>query len=523
MTKGLPIAVIGSGAVGVNSAIILAKKGFEVTLISPDQDILQGATQTAFIIHSDGFEYLKEGHQQTGFHCIDGGVSMNLLFPQNIFRTSVCTPENPIRFLLSEASVSSGISLETFQKNAELMRAHYGKHFERISKERGSEFSPEELLGHPDNFTRILKPQEFSDLAGIAGGNYGAGGGANMPVYYAFMKAALLKERVNFVPNAEIESIRKSGAGIIIKTNKGGTIEASQVVIAAGHNTPAISEKVVDAKKSVEGTYYLNAMAYLKLPPLAKVSQREREVLLQKLNHINFTLQAENGCMFACIAPPTETKEGMAAVYFPDPKGNQIASHKFLGADREPPPEWFDKAVKFGLPDEFDLSSAAGTYKDRIMQQAFGLYPFLQGYAEFKEMRYRTVFNADTEKLGGLDRRVRQIPEIYPITEDGKIITIHSPKWTNAHLVALQAVQHILGVAGEKLLPVSKEHGFGPASLNVFEISKTLDFKDVRPQEQHAYNYCTKLGLPVRMIKNEYTSPHFSNIPEKTGISARLA
>lgn len=486
------ITIIGAGSVGVNAALFLDKMGFDVTLLESADDILEGAPQATFITHGDGFEYHKVGHQKTGEYCIDGAITKQLLYPARAFQSGVCSADNPIRFMVSENSVKKdGLTLDSFNANAEHMRLHFQKRYDGISAERGEEAAKRLLMRTPETFARPLPAQEYAECTHIVGGYAGSSTGINMAHYYAFLKAALRASDVKTKFEQGIDSIEKHGDGYTIKTSTGDQVESDFILLAAGHHTPEIAEKIAGANTSAEGTYYLNTMTFLKLPA---TTDKEK---IKQVSHINFTLQQEGGCMFACVVPPTEKEDGLAVVYYPSEKGSQFARHVFDQDNHTPPPKEWDDYIKNGLPDNHPNVQA-------IMKQAERLYPFLKGYAVVDKTICRTVFNAATQESDkGLDRRVRNIIGADVLTDDNRVVAYRSPKWTNAELVALMAADHAMQELRGTYLPSDRKHGFGPTHLDVEKITESFHFKDVKMDVQDALNYVKKHGLPERLVQSD--------------------
>lgn len=502
------ITIIGAGSVGTNTALFLDKMGFDVTLLESTDDILEGAPQATFITHGDGFEYHKVGHQKTGEYCIDGAIAKQLLYPASAFQSGVCSADSPIRFMVSEDSLGKdGLTLDSFIANAEHMRSHFQKRYDAVSTARGEDAAKRLLMRTPETFARPLQPQEYAECAHIIGGYAGSSTGINMAHYYAFLKAALQASDVKTKFGQGIDSIEKHGDGYTIKTSAGEQVESDYVILAAGHHTPEISEKIAGANISAEGTYYLNTMTFLKLPA---TTDKEK---IKQVSHINFTLQQDGGCMFACVVPPTEKEDGMAVVYYPSEKGSQFARHVFDKGDHTPPPKEWDNYIKNGLSDNHPNVQA-------IMQQAEHLYPFLKDYAVVDKTICRTVFNAATKESDkGLDRRVRNIIGADVLTADNRIVAYRSPKWTNAELVALMATDHAMQELRGTYLPSDVVNGFGPTQLDIEKITQSFHFKDVKMQVEDALHYVRKHGLPERLVN--LSLPEFAKSPQQTEIAPR--
>jgi hypothetical protein len=233
-------------------------------------------------------------------------------------------------------------------------------------------------------------------------------------------------------------------------------------------------------------------MTFLTLPPTRD------EALRVKLHRIVFTLMEDSGGMYACVVPPTALSPGLAAIYYPDPSGSQLANIRSEECLRGPPEEW-DELIESGLP----LSHAN---VQQTVDHIFTLYPFLRGYAEVSRTACRTVFNAGVRgSHGGLDRRVREIPNVGAhITTDECVTAWTSPKWTNAELVALQAVEHVLERISCRSLPKIRG-GFGPTRLNIShsEILQRISFCDGKMRRSDASHYAKCAGFPEQVVASK--------------------
>lgn len=488
------IAIVGAGSVGVNTAIFLNHFGFNVELIEAENDILKGAPQVTFVNHGDGFEYYKPLHRKTGRYCIDGSFVKGLMYPLEVFQTNICSPDNPIRFFVSQHSVKD-INLNNFNKNAERMQAHFSKQFNGVSEVLGisKEEATKKFLREPSSFFRILNKEDYTDVNAIAGGCAGSSFGVNMAHYYAYLKAILKKKNISFHPESTIESIEKKGEKYLIHTTK-KDLTANHIIICAGHQIPKLINRVKGTVfNSFSGTFFLNCMTFVRLP-----ASKDPEIL-RKTRHINFTLQAEGGGMFACIVPPTETEDGLAALYYPSTQGSQLDMCCFDAKTNIGIPARWDDLIKNGLP-------AHDPAVKNTFQQTCKLYPFLRDYAEIVNANCRSVFNISSiGNNNGRDRRVRDI-SLSPIlrSSDSKITVWAAPKWTNAEIVALLATDFILKKVGHTELPKNKLVQFGPSGLDVGEISKTMNFYDVPMDLNDALSFAEKQGVPARIVNKRF-------------------
>lgn len=491
------IVVIGAGSVGTNVALFLSKLGFEVELIESNKDILQGAPQTTFVNHGDGFEYYKPNHQRTGKYCIDGSFVKGLIYPLNAFKTDICSEDNPIRFFVSNSSINNGyLSFDSFKKNAEQMQIYFSRQFKSICRARGFSIDTAKklFLREPNSFFRLLDKHEFEDIANVVGGCSGSSFGINMPHYYAFLKAALAQYNVLFTPSSNIDLIEKIGGDYLIHTNK-KTIKANYIILSAGHHIPEIIEKIKGVSVSpIFGTFYLNSITFVKLPATTDLGK------IKECRHINFTLQGEGGGMFACVVAPTQNEDGFGALYYPSQEGSQKHYISSPSTEKKNIFNSWDYLISTGLSkDDFSVQN---TFK-----QACYLYPFLENYAEVLKATCRPVFNVTAfGNKNGKDRRVREIStSALTSSDDGKISIWAAPKWTNAEIVALMAVDHLCKLLTKKGLPNQGKTRFGPTELDIAEISKTLHFKNIKMNIEDAYKYAREQGVPEKVVDSKYS------------------
>lgn len=487
--------VVGGGSVGANLALFLDSWGFDVTLVELQDDILLGAAQTTFLNHGDGFEYYKKGHIKTGEYCIEGSLTKAVIYPLDTISTGVCSEENPIRFLVAKGAVMANrISKHGFLRNAQHMMKHYTQMFHALRDAMG--LSENEARNHfiraPREFMRPLCEPDFSDISEAVAGANGNGFGVNMPHYYSLLKQALRKSRVTCRFGVNIDRIHKTSNGEYRAIAENGTSwQAQQIFICSSHHIPELAYKIRNAAVTsfFPGTYYLNSMTFLRLPATSDPEKRKAA------KKINFTLMEEWGCMYACIVPPTATRDGVAAVYYPHSRGSQRTSHVSPNRGISKPPVEWDTLVKNGLPN--DDVNVVNTF-----QQACRLYPFLNDYATVTHSVCRTVFNVAVRgSNGGQDRRVRELsPARHLLTADGQISAWTAPKWTNCELTALMALDYALRVSGRPRLPTSHWSGCGPTKLDVARIAERLCYRSLTVNAADARRYARASGLPVSMV-----------------------
>jgi hypothetical protein len=493
----LRIVVIGAGSVGANVALILASLGHKVDILETSDDILTGAPQVTFINHGDGFEYFKPEHTRTGELCVEGSLTKALLYPFSSLTTGVCSASSPIRFLVAAGSVEAGrINPEEFGQNAVHMQRHYsGTYAALMQSAEINDIEAERIfLRPPGTFMRILAASEFNDVKGVVAGAYGIGFGVNMPHYYALLKAGLLKNEVKCHFGVTVANIQRLGDEGYAVSAADRQWQADHVLVCSSHHIPELAFKINGGTLTREfpGTYYLNCMTFLRLP---KTDDPETLRLTRK---VTFTLMEEHGCMLASVVPPSSSEDGLAAVYYPGQEGSQLEKHVCKPGDVSRPPAEWDDMIRDGLP--INHPNVQGCF-----EQACKLYPFLCGYAEISHAVCRTVFNIGVPGSDcGQDRRVREISaDFHALTQDGRVSGWTGPKWTNAELTALMAVDYVLQQSGMEPLPKCAKTGCGPTKLDVGKISRMFNFRDLKADVEDAKHYARMARLPERIVQED--------------------
>lgn len=496
------IVVIGAGEVGVTFSIIiseLAEAGFipdnfSITLINNTDDILSGATNAANVNHESGYEYLKPGHAQTGIDCIHGGITKKLFFNTSLLDSGI---EN--RFLISTDTIESNIaSFEDFENNVNNLRSVYTRAFDYIKEARGWSTSEarEYLHNSPEEFGVKLSAEEIPELQHIAGGYKAAGGSVKMAYSYSIKKSLLQKyirkQIVHLLLKQQVESIENYGSKYFVKMEEGYELVADLVVITAAHQNARLASKVKNGAAGSAGMYHLNGMLYLKLHP-----QKENE-LIRIMSQVNFVLQGDGGCMYACCVPPSSADPGYAAVYYPSERGSQIEKHFYDSSKPVSAPSHWDEWIHNGLPEDIKRKRL-----ETIYNQLYRFNPFLKGCVSELNFVVRTVFNPVVEaNENGRDRRVRELTGVKALTKDHRVLTATSPKWTNVELSALSVIEEAISQLWNIHLP-KHEDGLGPEKIDVEFLTRKVNFQQARHSEDMVHHYQRKLNLPLLLQEED--------------------
>ena len=467
------VVILGADAVGICAALVLQKMGFAVELVDAAPDILWGNAHAAFVHQGDGIEAYARGDRSVGRFCIDASFVKGLIYPLELLRTRVCEQGNPIRFLA--ASPSRGTRnplLDALYRNEEHMRAHFARRFEAVRSATGwsEERAAEIFLRHPRSFSRRLAPAEHADVVGVAGGCAGSSFGVNMPGCYAFLKAALAEAGVPFHPGTDVEAVEKSGPGYVV--HAGGRAFRADYVLATGPRTPVLAARFHGASldPAFAGVCLVKSMMLFRLPansdPVARAA----------LRHIDFLFQDETVLAFFCVVPPTATEEGLAAAY---PPGESSPRRYPFDLDH-PPPDGWDDAGAATLPSEDPRA-------EEVLRHLADPYPALAGHAEPVGALWRPLVHL----------RPTGAPRLFVSNADRRISLWMSPKWTNAELVALLAVDQVCRRLRNRGLPKRGKTRFGPAGLDAAAVAEDIHFRDVRPRAGDARHYAAQHGWPA--------------------------
>ena len=457
------VVILGADAVGICAALVLKKMGFAVDLVDAAPDILWGNAHATFVHQGDGIESCARSDRSVGRFCIDGSFVKGLLYPLSVLRTRVCDESNPIRYLAANASL-----LGALYRNEEHMRAHFASRFAAVSSATGwsEERAREVFLRDPRSFSHRLAPAEHADVVGVAGGCAGSSFGVNMPCYYAFLKAAMAETGVPFRSGMDIEAVEKSGASYVVHV--GGLSMPADYVLVTGHRTPDLAARFRRASldPGFAGVCLVKSMMLFRLPATGDPAA---------VRHIDFLLQDETVLTFFCVVPPTTTEEGLAAAY---PPSESAPRRIRFDLDNPPPDGW----------DDVGTAASEDPWEEEALRRLAQSYPVLIGYAQPAGAIRRPVVFLRPPGTGA--------SRLFVSNADRRVSLWMSPKWTNAELVALLAVDQVCRRLRGKGLPKRGTTRFGPTGLDVAAVAQQAHFRDIRMRAEDARRYTARHGLP---------------------------
>jgi len=128
-----------------------------------------------------------------------------------------------------------------------------------------------------------------------------------------------------------------------------------------------------------------------------------------------------------------------------------------------------------------------------ITSRLLYFHPFLKDAFTPLHLIPRTVFNPVIKaNPDGKDKRVREIIGAKILTDDKRVIALTTPKWTNAELSALSAVEHVISELWQQHLPKSPR-GFGLEKIDVELLTRKLHFRNEDFVQKHIFDYQAKL------------------------------
>ena len=238
------IVVLGAGAGGVATALELAKRGYHVTLVEANADILLGSSNATPGRAGHGYHYIDP---KTGILYLDATTEVLREFPG-------CTlgakeqDNHPMRHGLymvmkekkdleeEEKQFASLFPVDKILKTYEELRAHY--------KQKVAEDPRNKLFGEPEDFFRVVQDKdEFKDVIDVS--KIAAIVDTREELLNWPMVRAKLRERIMINPK--------------INLKLGTRVQKASYVCRVGADERAGSFNIETDKGSIQADYVVNA------------------------------------------------------------------------------------------------------------------------------------------------------------------------------------------------------------------------------------------------------------------------
>jgi hypothetical protein len=223
---GESVAVIGSGVAGSLSAHELTQAGYQVTILEQLPEAFSGSSANAAHLHLGG---LYSANLQTAKECLVSAVEMKKAIPHGMTNEKV-------QFLVAE---DSDMSLD------DLVEFH-----EELTDYYANLPSEDQVFGLPENFFRVLRPEEYAFAKRVAGGLISQEVTLNMAQTREKVLAGFIRLGGRLLTNTkviEVEQKSNGRFGLVVERN--GHTEAlafDQVVNAAGYGAGPIDHQLGD-------------------------------------------------------------------------------------------------------------------------------------------------------------------------------------------------------------------------------------------------------------------------------------
>lgn len=220
-----PITIIGSGIAGCVSAWVLSEAGYPITIIEELDEPFNGTSKGALGIHLGG-RYPKSW--ETATECLNSGILMKKLMP---FAFGTDT----LRFLVAEGSDTD---FPTYLNFYEQLKQYYASLPEQ-----------DQVFGPPDEFYRILSPQELANFNHIQGGIVTQEGLFDMQKTRKVLLDSLAARGTTIITATEVQSVEQIDNGYLLSlkdshTNKTAKHYTHTLINAGGYNARSIDQQV---------------------------------------------------------------------------------------------------------------------------------------------------------------------------------------------------------------------------------------------------------------------------------------
>lgn len=273
MREGIEIVVIGAGAGGAKTALLLAELGHRVILLDardkvgvPDdtkeEKINQKGISTSWINPGragHGFHYI---HLKTGKMLMESTIGLYRQYPE-LPIGSAYPNSHPLRkgrYFITKDSL--------FKKDEVLaVYSQLQEHYRLLVKNNPDN----QVLGHPDDFFHILEQKEYEKYVDV--NTVAVGIETTERLINPVLLSQILFQRIKEEKNITLLTDKKvtqvnygRDKTFIVSLQDGSSIAADQVINCAWENMEAIDQTIGLVDVSTKSTNRLKALAVVELP-----------------------------------------------------------------------------------------------------------------------------------------------------------------------------------------------------------------------------------------------------------------
>lgn len=269
----IQIVVIGAGAGGANTALSLAKLGHRIILLDArDQvGVIDEGKEEKRKQKSVSTSWINPGRAGHGFHYIDlttgkmlmeSTIGVHRQYP-GIQIGAEHLESHPLRKGRYFITKNSLFPKEQILMVYSQLQEHY-----RMLVQKDSE---NQVLGHPDDFFRILKPEEYQEIVDVSQVDVGIETTERLidPALLAKIIFDKVKEEKNItlLTASKVTQVRYGqDKNFTVVLQDGSTIAADQIINCAWEGMEAIDQTLGLFDVSVKCTNRLKVLAVVELP-----------------------------------------------------------------------------------------------------------------------------------------------------------------------------------------------------------------------------------------------------------------
>jgi glycine/D-amino acid oxidase-like deaminating enzyme len=386
--------IIGAGIGGCLSAIFRAVAGYRVLLLeraAAEDGILPICREASAVVsefHS-GAEYPFD--EKSAKDCLDGRIQGERVFPEAIYG------DKGYSRIIASRKMSQGAEdvILACRNNLSVLRSHYA---EKIAANAANA-----VFGDPSEAFREISPEEVS-VKDAGAAFITAQRGINPTIVAAILEHALKRMGVLFVADANVQNIIKCQKGFKVQLENQSSIEANQILIAAGHWGFRLA-------RSLDGKFHF--------PRIYTALRDIHFVGLSNWKTSNYTilkLEDRFGGMFSPFNP------SVAMIYYPPAAHVSIAELK----------------TDTGLVDPMILHGAENGHAEQDWRAMRALHACRTAYPELREAEILRTSSKIAINTSSNSRIRRRIP-LMEILPGAQLLIL--PKWTMAASAAIDSVR----------------------------------------------------------------------------------